>query len=90
MGQRVVLGVSLAEAAGGVYTQGRERGRGRVCGRDYGRLGCWREGELSMVAYGSVASVCTVVATPSALGPAALEAMLRGRDGGRGCSFECR
>jgi hypothetical protein len=43
-----------------------------------------------MVAYGSVASVCTVVATPSALGPAALEAMLRGRDGGRGCSFECR
>ena len=47
MGQRVVLGVSLAEAAGGVYTQGRERGRGGVCGRDYCRLGCWREGELS-------------------------------------------
>jgi hypothetical protein len=33
-----------------------------------------------MVAYGSAASVCTVLATPSALGRAALEAMLHERD----------
>jgi hypothetical protein len=33
-----------------------------------------------MVAYGSVASACTVLATPSALGRAALEAMLDERD----------
>jgi len=34
-----------------------------------------------MVAYGSVTSVCTVLDTPSALGPAALEAEAMLQDG---------
>ena len=47
MGQRVVLGVAFAKAPGGVYTQWRESGCGRVRCRYYGCFGCWREGELS-------------------------------------------
>lgn len=47
MGQRVFLGVALAEIARGIYANGRKGGGGSIRRRHNRSLGCWREGELA-------------------------------------------